>query len=267
MPAPATLAEALEPLLADPSRVAVLLDLDGTLAPIVRDPEAATVPEGMRQLVMRLPGRFGLVGIISGRRAATARRILGLGTIPYAGNHGAEILLRGAHEPLVDPDADRWASHVHGIVDAVGDEALRRVSLRREDKGPIVALHWRGAEDEVAAEKLAREIGARAEAAGLALHEGRRVLELRPPVRIGKDVAVHRLLDGAPVDIAIYVGDDRTDVDAFDALRALVMSGRLAHAVCAGVTSDETPPELAESADILLDGPRGVRALLDALGG
>lgn len=267
VPAPATLDQALQTLLADPKRTAILLDLDGTLAPIVRDPEAATVPEGVRQLVMRLPGRFGLVGVVSGRRATTARRILGLGTIPYAGNHGAELLLRGSHEPLVDPDAERWASHVHGIVDAVGEETLRHAGLRREDKGPIVALHWRGAEDEAAAERLAREIAARGEASGLALHEGRRVLELRPPVRIGKDVAVHRLLEGVDVDTALYVGDDRTDVDAFDALRALVVSGRLENVVCAGVGSDETPPELADTADILLDGPRGVRALLDALGG
>lgn len=267
MPVPATLVEALEPLLADPSRAAVLLDLDGTLAPIVRDPEAATVPEGVRQLVMRLPGRFGLVGVVSGRRAAVARRILGLGTIPYAGNHGAELLLRGAHEPAVDPDAERWAAHVHGIVDAAGEDALRHAGLRREDKGPIVALHWRGAEDEAAAERLARELGARAEAAGLQLHEGRRVLELRPPVRIGKDVAVHRLLDGVPVDVAVYVGDDRTDVDAFDALRSLVMTGRLERALCIGVASPETPSELAESADLLVEGPAGVRSLLDALGG
>ena len=267
VPAPATLAEALQPLLDEPGRAAVLLDLDGTLAPIVRDPEAATVPEGTRQLVMRLPGRFGLVGVISGRRAATARRILGLGTIPYAGNHGAELLLRGAQQPLVDPDADRWAGHVHGIVDAVGEETLRQAGLRREDKGPIVALHWRGADDEVAAERLAREIGARAQASGLLLHDGRRVLELRPPVRIGKDVAVHRLLDGVGVDMAIYIGDDSTDVDAFDALRALVASGRLQYALCVGVSSEETPGDLADSADVLVDGPRGVRSLLDALGG
>ena len=101
----------------------------------------------------------------------------------------------------------------------------------------------------------------------LSLHEGRRVLELRPPVRIGKDVAVHRLLDGVDVDMALYVGDDRTDVDAFDALRALVVSGRLQYALCVGVTSPETPSELADNADVLLDGPRGVRSMLDLLGG
>ena len=90
-------------------------------------------------------------------------------------------MLRGAHEPLIDQDAERWTSQVHRILETVGDDELREAGLRREDKGPIVALHWRGADDEYAAERLAREIGARAEAAGLALHEGRRVLELRPP--------------------------------------------------------------------------------------
>jgi trehalose 6-phosphate phosphatase len=265
VPAPATLAEALQPLLADPARTAILLDLDGTLAPIVRDPEAATVPEGVRQLVMRLPGRYGLVGVVSGRRAATARRILGLGTIPYAGNHGAELLVRGAAEAAVDPEAERWAGRVRAVADAVRADQLRAAGLLREDKGPIVALHWRGADDEQRAEGLAREIAESAREAGLVIHDGRRVLELRPPIPIGKDAAVRRLLATAPVDAALYVGDDRTDVDAFDGLRALVDKGALQTAVCVGVRSDETPAELIDAADALVDGIDGVRALLGAL--
>jgi len=261
----ATLEEVLAPLRSDPSGAAVLLDVDGTLAPIVRDPEAATVPERMRRVVHRLTETYALVGCVSGRRASVARRMVGIGSIPYAGNHGAELLLRGAGKATVDPEAERWAGRVRGVADGVRADRLREAGLLREDKGPIVALHWRGADDEARAEALAREIAASARDVGLVIHEGRRVLELRPPVPIGKDAAVRRLLAITPVHTALYVGDDLTDVDAFDGLHGLVEEGRLNHVACIGVRSDETPAQLADAADVLVDGIDGVRDLLEAL--
>ena len=137
--------------------------------------------------------------------------------------------------------------------------------MRVEDKGPIVALHWRAADDPQRAEQLIAEIARDAQAAGLVVHEGKKVLELRPPVPIGKDAAVRRLLAGADVDVALYAGDDRTDVDAFAGLRALVAEGRLSSAVCVGVRSDEAPPELLAQADLLVPAGEGVRALLQTL--
>jgi trehalose 6-phosphate phosphatase len=266
MPEAPTLDDLLAPLREEPGRAAVLLDVDGTLAPIVRDPEAATVPEGMRRAVHALTARFGLVGCVSGRRAAMARRMVGIGSIPYAGNHGAEILLRGAAEPRLDPEAERWATRVHQVAGAAA-EPLRDYGVRVEDKGPIVALHWRGVEDELAAEAAVRNVAHEARDAGLRVHEGRKVLELRPPVPIGKDAAVRRLVAAGPADVdtALYVGDDRTDADAFGGLRALVDEGRLRHVVCVGVRSDETPEEVTVSADLLVDGPDGVRLLLETL--
>ncbi len=259
MPPARTLDDALAPLLADPGAAAVLLDVDGTLAPIVRDPESATVPELVRRLVHGLTERYALVGCVSGRRAAVARRMVGIGSIPYAGNHGAELLTRGSPDPIVDPEAERWGARVRGVADAAGSERLRAAGLRREDKGPIVALHWRGAEDELRAEVAAQEIANSARAAGLDVHEGRRVIELRPPVPIGKDAAVRRLLQGTAIDTALYVGDDRTDVDAFNGLRKLVDEGRLRQAVCVGVRSEETPEEVLAAADVLVEGTDGVR--------
>lgn len=257
--------EILAPLRADPARGAILLDVDGTLAPIVRDPEAASVPERMRRVVHRLTEAYGLVGCVSGRRASVARRMVGIGSIPYAGNHGAELLPRGAAKAELDPEAERWAGRVRGIADAVRADRLREAGLLREDKGSIIALHWRGADDQERAEALARELADSAREAGLVIHEGRRVLELRPPVPIGKDAAVRRLLASAPVDVALYVGDDRTDVDAFEGLRALVDERRLTHAICVAVRSGESPRELLEAADLFVDGVDGVRLLLEDL--
>ncbi len=265
MPFAATLADAIEPLLADPARAAVLLDVDGTLAPIVRDPESATVPELTRRLVNELTKSYGAVGCVSGRRATVARRIVGIGSIPYAGNHGAELLPRGAAEAIVDAEASRWGARVRAVADGAGAERMRAAGLRREDKGSIVALHWRGADDEARAEALARELAQTATEAGLHIHEGRRVIELRPPVPIGKDAAVRRLLATADVDTALYAGDDMTDLDAFAGLRSLVDEGRLRCAVCVGVRSEETPEGVLAGADLVVAGPDGVRALLEAL--
>jgi trehalose 6-phosphate phosphatase len=254
----------LEPLRADPRRAAVFTDVDGTLAPIVERPEQAGVPERATELLRSLNRSYGLVGCISGRRALEARRLVGIEEIAYAGNHGLELLLPGAAEPSLDPAVvgqERSAAEFLGGLDADG---LAAAGLRREDKGPIQTLHWRGAGDEQAAEARAREIAAAAGRAKLEPRWGRKVLELRP-VGGGKDAAVAALLATDGVTGAIYAGDDRTDLDAFRRLRELCEEGQLERAVCVGVVSPEAPPGLAEESDIAVDGPAGWLELLAEL--
>ena len=82
---------------------------------------------------------------------------------------------------------------------------------------------------------------------------------------LDKGRGIHWLLRDADLDHAVYVGDDRTDVDAFRGLRELVEQGRLITPSAVGVRSEETPGELEAAADLLVDGPRGVRQLLSAL--
>jgi trehalose 6-phosphate phosphatase len=262
----APLADALEPLRSEPSRAAILLDVDGTLAPIVRHADDAHVPEPTRAPLIAVAKRYGLVACISGRQASIARRIVSLGTITYVGNHGAEILRGGATEAELDPEVASWARRVQEFAgDAMTDE-LRRLRVREEDKQVIAAFHWRGAPDEAAAEAAVMQVKADAEAAGFWTHEGRKVLEIRPPVALDKGRGIRRLLaDPNDISAALYVGDDLTDLDAFAALRELRDEGTLATVLCVGVASDETPPRLAESADLLVDGPAGVRAMLSTL--
>jgi trehalose 6-phosphate phosphatase len=264
--APATLAEAVLPLRADPARAAILLDVDGTLAPIVQDPNAARVPDATRALLARLATGYGLVACVSGRRAATARAIVSLESITYVGNHGAEVLHAGAVDPEPAPGLEDWARRVRAFADAAFTSALRAQGVREEDKDVIVAFHWRGAPDEDAAEAAVRDVEAAAKAGGLVPHWGRKVLEIRPPVAFDKGLAAGLLLQGAGMRTALYAGDDRTDVDAFRALRELVAAGELEHALCVGVRDTETPPEITDEADLLVDGTAGVDALLGALG-
>ena len=133
---------------------------------------------------------------------------------------------------------------------------LEAAGLRREDKGPIQALHWRGAADEASAEALAREIADAAARAGLEPHWGRKVLELRPPGGGGKAAAVSALIEsGEGITAAAYAGDDRTDLDAFRRLRQMRDSGRLARAICVGIASEEGPAEIREEADLEVSRP------------
>jgi trehalose 6-phosphate phosphatase len=255
----------LEALRSDPARGAVLTDIDGTLAPIVARPEQAAVPPRASELLRALGRRYAAVGCVSGRPAEEARRLVGVPELSYAGNHGLELLLPGDPSPRLDPALERWGEAVAGFAGDLDRSRLRAAGLRIEDKGPIQALHWRGAGDEEAAERLAREVAREAEGAGLRPHWGRKVLELRPPVEVGKDTAVSALLAPVRASAAVYAGDDRTDLDAFRRLRQLRDGGELKTAVCVAITSREGPPELAAESDITVDGPEAWLKLLESL--
>jgi trehalose 6-phosphate phosphatase len=154
---------------------------------------------------------------------------------------------------------------VQGFTNGERTDALHRLRVRIEDKGVMTAFHWRGAPDEAAAEAAVREIAVRAQDAGLAPHWGRKVLEVRPPVHFDKGKGIVALLRDTDVEHALYIGDDNTDLDAFRGLDELAEAGRLTTALRIGVRSDEGPSELADAADLLVDGPAGVRAALEAL--
>ena len=263
----ALLSEALALLRANPQRAAILLDIDGTLAPIVDHAADAHVPESTRQLLIAVARTYGLVGCVSGRRASEARAMVSIGTITYLGSHGVELLRSGWTEAVMDANVADWVRRIHDFGREADTADIRKLRVRLEDKGVIVAFHWRGAPDEEAARAAVDAIAQRAETAGLRTHWGRKVLEVRPPIKIDKGVGIRRLLDevGSGIDSAMYVGDDTTDLDAFHALGELVTEGRLVRAVRVGVASDEGPSEITSEADAVVNGPEGVSQLLAAL--
>jgi trehalose 6-phosphate phosphatase len=261
----AVLSDAVGPVRADPARAAILFDIDGTLAPIVEHAADARVPEQTRQLLTQIARRYGVVACVSGRRASEARAMVAIGTISYLGSHGAEVLRAGWTEPAVDQEVEDWAERIHDFAREADTAELRRLRVRLEDKGPIVAFHWRGAPDEEAARAAIDAIAAKAEAGGLRTHWGRKVLEVRPPVRIDKGAGIASFLAGTDIDVAMYVGDDRTDLDAFHALAQMAEDGRISKAIRVGVRSDEGPSEITDEADLVVDGTAGVTELLAAL--
>jgi trehalose 6-phosphate phosphatase len=255
----------LQPLRDAPARSAVLLDVDGVLAPIVQQPDDAHMPETTRRPLIDVAKRYGVVACVSGRRASDARRIVALGSIAYLGSHGSEILRPGAIAPELDRDLQAWTRRVQTFAHDAFGEKLRRLRVRLEDKEAIAAFHWRGTPDEEEALSAVEEVAERAEQAGFVPHWGRKVLEIRPPVRIDKGAGIVGLLRETDLAAAVYVGDDATDLDAFRGLTELQELGKLDYALRVGVRSDEGPATLQEEADAMVDGTDGVRVLLTAL--
>lgn len=255
----------LEATQVNPKRCALFCDVDGTLAPVVRRADQAMVPADVSRTLGRLSARLGMVACVSGRGAADAKRLVGVGGVVYAGAHGAELLNPSTGEVERTPELEAWRQPVREFVDALDAQALRRDGVRLEDKDFIQALHWRGAEDDELAEQLVREVESAAIENGFEIHRGRKVLEIRPPVHFNKGLVVSRLVKQAAVTHAAYIGDDLTDIDAFDALRQLHAGGDLDSALCVGVASEEQPARLVERADLMVAGPAGVAELLNRL--
>ncbi len=228
---------------ADPARSAVLLDVDGTLAPIVADAADASVPASTRGELARLAERYRLVACVSGRAGPDARRVVGVGGLEYVGNHGLELDARAR--------------------DAAGALASFRdgVDWPVEDKGLTLSYHFRTADDEKAARCQLEEVAAAAHAVGLEPRWGRKVLEIRPAVPADKGTALVALLDRSGATSGLYAGDDATDLDAFIGLG----EAGLEHAVRIAVASDEAPDELRDAADLVVESPEGLADLLRLL--
>jgi trehalose 6-phosphate phosphatase len=231
----------LSALAAEPTRAAVMLDVDGTLAPIVARPELAEVPEDARAEVQRLVGRYGLIACISGRTGADAYRLVGVDGVVYVGVHGLELA----------PDAEAWRAPLRAFADVDWPWV--------EDKGLTVAFHWREAPDEDAARAELEGVAERARASGLDARWGRKVLELRPPVDADKGTAVRTLLSEHGLRRALYAGDDTTDLDAFRGLDGCEVAVRVA------IASPESPAGLREAADLVVASPAELVEILRVL--
>jgi trehalose 6-phosphate phosphatase len=233
--------DALARLRAEPERAAILLDVDGTLAPIVPRPEDAAVPQETKAELGRLAARYALVGCVSGRPGAEAAAIVGVDGLVVVGEHGLEL----------EPEAAAWA----GRIALIADEASRPA----ERKPLSAAFHFRSDPDPEAAVAELRALEERARREGLRTRWGRKVLEILPPVEASKETAVRRLLGERRLERGLYAGDDTTDLDAFRALDGLELGVRVA------VRSSEAPPGLVEAADVVVEGPAGLLELLRRL--
>jgi trehalose 6-phosphate phosphatase len=248
---------ALQPLVDDPAHAALFVDFDGSLAPIVLDPAAARPLPAARVALARLVPVLARVAVVSGRPATFLREALAIDGLDYAGTYGLERIVGG--EVVLD---ERVRPFLGAVARAADEAEAALPGLLVERKGEVaVTVHWRDQPER--GEAAARWAAEAARRLGLeAPLRGRMAVELRPPVPVDKGTTVAELADG--MRVAAFAGDDAGDLPAFTALGALASGGMLAHAVSIGVTSDESPPEV-HAADVVVEGPAGLAALLDAL--
>jgi trehalose 6-phosphate phosphatase len=259
--------DGLAALLAKPSTAIVGLDFDGTLAPIVADPEQARAhPEAVPALAALAP-EVASVAVVTGRPAAVAVRYGGFDGVPglehltVLGHYGAErwdAATGAVTAPAPHPGVAAVRTELPGVLERAG--ARRGTWI--EDKGRAVAVHTRRADDPQAAfEALRGPLTDLATRHGLVVEPGRMVLELRPPgMDKGMALAGHVRRTGA--ESVLYAGDDLGDLPAFAAVEELRREGVFGLLVCSGSTE---VTQLAERADVVVDGPAGVVHLLRAL--
>jgi trehalose 6-phosphate phosphatase len=234
----------------DPASTGIFCDFDGTLADIVVDPAEARPVGGAVDTLAALAGSYATVTVVSGRPIAFLRQHLDL--------HGAGVRAFGLYglESLDGPvaEAAAWRSVIDAVATRAQQAAPDGVGIER--KGLSVVLHARPAPEHDGWAKRFAE----AEAAehGLRLDLGRLSYELRPPLNVDKGTVVDAGVSG--LTAACFIGDDRGDLVAFDALDRFAAGGGIA--VRVAVRSDEAPPELLARADEFFDSPRQVVAAL-----
>jgi trehalose 6-phosphate phosphatase len=252
----------LAALLRAPGRALIALDYDGTLAPIVSDPKAARPHPGAAAALRRLAPLAGTLAVITGRPAGEAVTLGSLDQIPgliVLGNYGRQRWEAGT---LTAPPAPPGVATARQELPAVLAGAGAPEGTWIEDKGDALAVHTRTAADpEAALERLRGPLADLAARAGLAVQPGRMVIELRPPGG-DKGVALKELRAERGSLAVMYGGDDLGDEPAFRAVAELRADGIPGLAVCSG---SQEVTALAELADLVVDGPDGVAALLDSL--
>lgn len=247
---------ALAPFTDRPADAAVLLDFDGTLSPIVEDPASARPLDGVTDALTRLAARFGLVGITSGRPVDFLLPLLPDGLV-LSGLYGLEVVRDGRRSDRAGAGA--WREVVADVARSSADRGPDGMGV--ESKGLSLTLHYRSRPELAAAvAEWARQQGARS---GLEVRPAKMSVELHPPIAADKGTAVEELVAG--LDAVCFVGDDRGDLPAYDALDRLAARG--VHALRVAVASDEAPDELIGRADLVVDGPAEVLDLLNRLAG
>ncbi|GAB7109255.1 trehalose-phosphatase [Streptomyces phaeofaciens JCM 4814] len=261
---------ALDAIVDRPSATLVGLDFDGTLAPIVENPEDARAHPDALPALMALAPEVAAVAVVTGRPAEVAVRnggfagVRGLEHLVVLGHYGAErwdARTGALTAPPPHPGVAAVRAELPRVIDAAGGGQGVRVE---EKGGRAVAVHTRRATDPQAAfDALRAPLTDLAARHGLIVEPGRMVLELRPP-GMDKGVALLEHVRETGAASVLYAGDDLGDLPAFAAVEKLRSDGVPGLLVCSGSTE---VTELAERADLVVDGPAGVVALLRELAG
>lgn len=238
---------ALEVLSARPA--AIFTDIDGTISHLAPTPDEAKVEQAALDSLQELAAQVDVVGLITGRSAASARAMVQVDPIVIVGNHGFERVVNGDHS--IHPAAVTSRSGIEAALEEIRGATAHQPWADRllfEDKGPSASIHYRHApEAGPVLEELVAHAGVRH---GLRVTAGKMVVELRPGATVNKGTALTDLAHHFGLGSILFLGDDVTDVDGFLALQVMRAEGMQALSVA--IVGPDSPPEIAAAADVVL---------------
>jgi len=256
---------ALRAIVAEPRSTLVALDFDGTLAPIIDNPDQAVADPAAVAALAEVGLLVGTVAVVTGRPARTAVRLggfadhAGLASMVVLGQYGVERwdAATGVFDLPPEPAATAAEDELPGLLASLG-----RAEARIEHKGRALGVHTRELADPGAAfDSLLEPVRQLAERHGLTLEPGRQVLEIRAP-GTDKGDALRALVAQTGATAVVFAGDDLGDLPAFEAVAALRAEGVTGLLVCSASHEEDA---LRSRADVVVDGPAGLAAWLREL--
>lgn len=256
----------LQAVLENPGTTLVGIDFDGTLAPIVADPEQAHADPRAVAALGRLGSLVGTVAIITGRPARTAvrlggfRGVAGLGHLVVLGQYGVERWDAATDEFVIPPEPGQVASleqEIPPLLDRLGQGAAHV-----EHKGRAVVVHTRQLPDPDASfATLSGPLNDLAERHEMVVEPGKNVLEIRSP-GVDKGIALRDIVAENGARQVVFIGDDLGDLPAYRVVEELRREGRGGLLVCSASHEEDA---LSALADVVVEGPRGVATWLEEL--
>ena len=246
-------------------KTAVITDIDGTISKIVLDPYEATISQIMRATLKKLVNKFQLVGIITGRNVRNAEEMLEVEGLLYIGSHGLEYLKDD--EIYIEPEVEEYLPLIQKVAQNIQteEELCNIKNILFQEKGLCFTVHYRKCEDpEGTRRKILDAINELEGLEKFKITEGRKVVEIRPKIGHDKGTILEKLLFENALGKIIYLGDDVTDVDAFNKLKELKEESKV-NGVGIVVVSEEVPDYVKENASFYVNGVEEVQRFFNWL--
>jgi len=242
------------------SALGVVTGMDGTIAPVVEDPDGSPPTPRCRELLHALSQVTPLVAVLSARPSPDLHALVDLPELLYAGNRGLEMWNGGRMDFAPEVEASRPA--LEAAMSALYSMIDTRVQI--EDGGSVLMVHCDTLDDADQIDALRASVKTVAEENGLRYFEASRMLEIRPSMVLDKGRSLERLVQAHNLEAVVYIGNDMGDLEAFKTVQQMRSSGRC-YGVGVAVLNDWTPTQAEERADVMVQGTAGVEELLDWL--
>ncbi|MGB9937352.1 MAG: trehalose-phosphatase [Methanobacterium sp.] len=225
----------------------IITDIDGTISEIVPTPMEATVSPEIKNKVEKTAKRFKYVGVMTGRSIDNAMDIMGSQNLIYIGNHGLEQFKNGKIH--VDPEVEKYIPLIKNVSTLIQEKLNKYDCILFQDKELSFTVHYRLCDNDEEIRKIALDIIKDIDGSNqLKIAEGRKVIEIRPPIGHDKGTILEKFILENNIKKMIYLGDDITDSNAFYKLKELNHKNDI-KAKSIVVVSNETPDYVRESAD------------------